>query len=135
MKIPLKPITALLLAVYFLTGAILLPGGETEDLLAIPDLYRHAHGCNPESVTPLTFIRDHLLNIDRMVAGHQQSDHAKPDKLSDLSHHHIPGLFLLKPESVLPKPTDYHSRTACYLSPFHPKITQSPLFRPPSFPG
>jgi len=131
-KLRLKQIAAVLLAFYFLSGTILLPGGEINDLLALPSLYRHAQQSSPVTVTPLTFVTDHLLNIDRVLTSHQHSDHAKPDKLSDLTHHHIPGLFVLKQEPVLTKPLIINSSASLYQSPFYLRVDQSRLFRPPS---
>jgi len=92
----LKQIAAVLLAFYFLFGSILLPGGEFNDLLGIPALYRHAQNINPKTISPFTFISDHLLNIDRILTNPQNSYPAKPDKLSYLAHNQYPGIVRCK---------------------------------------
>lgn len=68
----------ILLLIYFVAGAIMLPLGDFSVLPSLPSMYRHCKTFEHPDMTPVEFITDHLINIDGVFDKHEGDDDQRP---------------------------------------------------------
>lgn len=88
------------LLIYYLFGALYLPGGDFSTLSDLPEMYRHCKAMEDKDMTPLDFITDHLLNIDCLFDDHANGDDQKPHAPIQFHHQQSLNIFITQRNSI-----------------------------------
>lgn len=133
MPVMIKKITTSLLALYFLTGSMLLPLGDFSLMKDLPQMYKAYQKLAPhEEQDVFDFVGDYLLN-GKAILGHNKHD-APEQSQSGVQYQHaasfcsmlvVPfqlNLVAVSEHTIIHKQTNLPVNT----SDFHPE-----LFRPP----
>ncbi len=62
---------------FYLSGIFILPMGNFNILVDIPEMYKHCKAVEDKDMTPIDFITDHLICLDSLIDSHSNGDEQK----------------------------------------------------------
>lgn len=126
------------LIIFYSLGTIFLPMGDFSALGDLQKMYEHCKATEDIDMTPMDFITDHLINIDRVFDKHQNGDEQKPHKPFEFSIHYPISQFIqefryfdFKNHKTFV--TSYQIKISYYKNTLYSYNVISSIFRPPIF--
>ncbi len=126
-------LSSIIVAIYFLSGSLLLPMGDFSTLCDLPKMYEHCKVTEDPDMDIPDFITEHLLDIDGLLGINEEHDeNEKPHQPVQFHHQSIQINFVSKFEGVnIPLlPSSVTDKSVVRDKVYHSDYLDS-VFRPP----